>query len=369
MSKLTKEEFSRELNGYWKKLRINFIDIPVLESWIIQILENLVYKNSMGTTVIYVTSYSLSIYLNRLGIDHVYLSPYKDLYSEKMIKEDLLITSKEIGDFLEEMHRVLGKDFRNYDGSLFENAVKKFMVKNYIPNFKDFREYILNDETLRNDFIDSMSITFSSFFRDKEFFKFLRETILPKMKSHYHLNIWSAGCSNGMEAYSIAIILFELGLLDRSYIYATDFNSNILQIGKNAMYSKDVMNEVEKSYKESGGSESINKYFNDCESYVKVKDFIRDKVVFFKHDLTNDGNFNEFNIILCRNVLIYFNDELKKTVLKLFYDSMTDSGYLGLGSSESIHLLNYDDNFIQYKQGFNIYRKSIEGLMEVGRFE
>ncbi len=362
-----KEDFLDALQSYWKKLRITLIDTNLIDDWLVVILKSLQDKNSEDTLKINVTSYNLSLYFNQLQLTHKYLSPYKFELPAK--DNNVILDSSEIDKFLQDVYIDLNKDFRNYEKSVVEKIITGNILQNKLKSFEEYRRIFFDSVDYRNNFIDSMSVTFSSFFRNPSFYAFLRNDVLKKMKNFYSFNLWSAGCSSGMEAFSLAIILYEEGLLNKASIYATDFNENILQIGKNGIYSKKILPEIQKNYKKSGGENSIWDYFEDKGTYIQIKPFIKNKINFFNHDLTNDSVFKEFDIIICRNVFIYFNDELKNKVLNLFYESMKDSGYLGLGSCENVHYYNFTDKFIQYKKGYNIYRKSITGILEVGTIE
>jgi len=159
---------------------------------------------------------------------------------------------------------------------------------------------------------------------------------MPYIESHPSIRVWSAGCSRGDEAYSLAITLDEMGLLDKSIIYATDFNPRVLNEAKNALFSLDEFNEFKTNYQNSGGKLKFERYFTITDDFIQIKEKIRKKVLFFQHNLVTDGSINEFQFICCRNVLIYFDKILQKNVLKNIDTSLSKGGYLILGESETL---------------------------------
>jgi chemotaxis protein methyltransferase CheR len=170
------------------------------------------------------------------------------------------------------------------------------------------------------------------------------------MESYSHIRIWCAGSSKGQEAYSIAIMLAEYGLLERSIIYATDFNGLVLEQAKNGIYSKEEYLQCEENYLLLNNKNPLEKWFEIEENYVIINDEIRRKVHFFQHNLVTDGEINEFHIVFCRNVLIYFNEKLQKKVINLIYSSLVRDGYLILGDSEHI---NGEEKFKRLKNNSN----------------
>lgn len=362
---LCKEDFLSELKGFYDKLNITIIEITVIPLFMIEVL-NVLIKKYGDYVSLGITSRYLSNYLVELNINHKYYKVNDDEYMNVVNNNYTLddIENNKIEKFLERIFTEFGNDFREYNTSSIKKTILKIMKKNRMDNFEIFERLVFEDFNHYKLFIDNMSISVSDFFRDKDFFKMLREDILKNLASHHHFKIWSAGCANGMEPYSIAILLKEYGLLDRCVIYATDFNEDILNIARNGIFSRNVLEKASENYLESGGVKNIRDYFINNQEYFEIDTYIKEKVNFFNHDLTNDATFNEFDLILCRNVLIYFDDPLKKRVLQLFYDSLSNDGYLGLGKSESIHYYR-TDKFIQYKKGHNIYRKNLKGLVRV----
>ncbi|MCD4668429.1 MAG: protein-glutamate O-methyltransferase CheR, partial [Sulfurimonas sp.] len=204
-------------------------------------------------------------------------------------------------------------------------------------NFRKFKQTVLNDAKFFDMLFRAFSLNVSSFFRNPKTFKAIREELLPCIKNFPSIRVWSAGCSSGEEAYSIAIMLDEAGLLNKSQIYATDFNDTILGEAQNGLFSRDEFDKFKDNYIEGGGKESLEKYFTIEDDFVQIKQNIKDHVLFFKHNLVTDASINEFHLIFCRNVLIYFDKKLKKRVFDVIDDSLSQNGFLILGESEVLY--------------------------------
>ncbi|QOY55265.1 hypothetical protein HUE87_03245 [Candidatus Sulfurimonas marisnigri] len=242
----------------------------------------------------------------------------------------------EIEHFLENIFIIYGYDFRYYDRKSLARRIELIMSNYSITNFKEFESLVLDDNNVFTKLLQAFSINVTTFFRNPEVFKQIRKYILPNIEDLSSIRVWCAGCSRGDEPYSIAIMLDEAGLLDKSQIYATDFNGTILNEAKNALFTKSELNEFAQNYIESNGKKKFENWFNIKDEYIEIKEHIREKVLFFKHNLVSDSSINEFHIIFCRNVLIYFDDKLQKTVFDTIYQSLYKNGYLVLGESEVI---------------------------------
>ena len=173
-------------------------------------------------------------------------------------------------------------------------------------------------------------------FRDPEFYKSLRTDILPKLGTYPFIRIWIAGCSTGEEAYSVSIMLKELNLLKKSLIYATDINPVVLEKASTAMFPLSKMKQYSENYIAAGGSENFSQYYSANYSLAKLNDDLKSKIIFSTHNLVSDNSFNEFQLILCRNVLIYFDRDLQVKVFDLFDNSLENLGYIGLGTKETL---------------------------------
>jgi chemotaxis protein methyltransferase CheR len=194
-------------------------------------------------------------------------------------------------------------------------------------------------------------------FRDPSFFVAFRQHVVPLLRTYPFIRIWHAGCSTGQEVYSMAILLDEAGLYHRCRIYATDMNEAVLQRAKQGIYPLDRMQEYTQLYLRAGGTRSFSEYYTAAYDSAIFRNSLKENVVFSLHNLAIDRSFNEFNVILCRNVLIYFNKELQGQVHKLFYESLCSFGVLGLGRQETIRFTPYEAQYEEVSPGDKLYRR------------
>jgi len=275
------------------------------------------------------------------------------------IKQSILsefITDDELKRFLYKIYQMYGYNYSGYTLNHIRRRVQLFYNTVQSKNFMEFENLILNNKSIFKDLFLNISVNITTFYRNPEVFKVLKNDILPKLDSFLDIKIWCAGCSSGEEPYSIAIFLDELGLLDRSIIYATDLNEVILNNAKNGIYSKKNFEHYRKNYYQAGGTESFSSYFDIKDNFVNVKKRIKDRILFFRHNLVQDSKINDFQLIFCRNVVIYFDKELKKNVFNLFNQSLDNFGFLVLGESESLEN-NLDFKTIDKKN--KIYKRNV----------
>jgi chemotaxis protein methyltransferase CheR len=276
------------------------------------------------------------------------------------LKDNLIsidIDDTSLNDFLQKVYDRYGYDFRDYDRKSIVRRVEINMKRVGTHSVNNFFISILQNQELFNSLFSDISINVTSFFRNPETFKIIKDELLPYIDTFSHIKIWSAGCSSGEEVYSLAIMLDELGMLKKSQIYATDFNSAILQEAKNGIYPKRYLKMFENNYIYAGGESNFNNYFEIYDHQIVIKEYLKKRVLFFNHNLATDSEMNEFQLILCRNTLIYFNKELKQRVIKLFDNSLERNCFLVLGETESIQdisqtcLFNYNKKHKIYKKG------------------
>lgn len=247
-------------------------------------------------------------------------------------------------------------DFRLYQRDSVKRRVEQFMIKHRIVDVKTFVVLVIFDKSAFKSLFLDLSINVTEFFRDVEASKKMIEIIKKEHKNCYNIKIWSAGCSSGEEVYSTAIILNELGLLHKSILYSTDFNPIVIEEAKNSIYSIERFNKAKKAYEQLGFKMPLENYFEINTKFVKVKEYVKHNVLFFVHNLEKDSVFNEFDMIECKNVMIYFNEELKQNIFKMFYDSLKFGGHLLLGPSEKLPV-NFEDRFEACDDINKIYRK------------
>ncbi|MEI9944315.1 MAG: protein-glutamate O-methyltransferase CheR [Chitinophagaceae bacterium] len=244
--------------------------------------------------------------------------------------------NKEFKDLLESIRFVYGYDFTDYAEASVKRRIDHFMNSHKIDELEKLGKMILQDEKIFEEFVQEVSVTVTEMFRDPLFYKSLRENVMKRLGTYPFIKVWIAGCATGEEIYSIAIMLQEEGLLNRSVIYATDINQKSLQIAKDAMYAVGNMKAYTSNYQKAGGTKSFSEYYKAKYNSVMFDKSLRQNIVFSPHNLAVDKSFNEFQMIICRNVLIYFNQQLQNKVINLFYESLCPFGFLGLGNKESL---------------------------------
>lgn len=263
----------------------------------------------------------------------------------------------EIRLLLEGIFLKYGYDFREYANAHTKRRLTHRLQLSGLENFAQMQHRVIHDESFFNTLLLDLSINVTEMFRDPGFYKKVRAQLIPVLKTYPFIKIWHAGCAAGQEVYSMSILLEEEKMKHRAQLYATDFNELILKRAKEGIYPIDVMKEYTANYQKAGGKVHFSDYYTADYDHVILKSRLREKVLFSSHNLVTDGVFGEMHLILCRNVLIYFNRDLKNRVIKLFYDSLCSGGYLCLGSKESLKFTDWEDRFERIDPGETIYRK------------
>ena len=251
----------------------------------------------------------------------------------------------ELDLLLEAIFRRYGHDFRNYARASVERRVRQFLPKAGCGTVSEMIPKLLHDEAFFAGFLGQFSIPVTEMFRDPPVYRSIRENVLPLLKTYPFIKVWHAGCASGEEAYSLAIVLKEAGLYDQTTIYATDFNDLILQKAREGIYDLESMKLFTKNYQSSGGKRSLSEYYHAQYGAAVVDQRLGRNITFANHNLATDSVFSETHLILCRNVLIYFNRDLQDRVLELFRDSLIRGGFLCLGSKESIQFSKVGKRF------------------------
>jgi chemotaxis protein methyltransferase CheR len=263
----------------------------------------------------------------------------------------------EIDLLLEAIYRYYGYDFRNYASPFIQRRIRHRVYKEKLTSISALQEKILRDPNFIRDLINDFSINVTEMFRDPSFFKAFRTKVIPLVRDYPDLRIWHVGCSSGEEVYSMAILLHEEGIYEKTRIFATDINASILEKAKKGTFPLDGMQLYTKNYFEAGGKRAFSEYYKAVDDKVFFHSFLQKNVVFAQHNLVTDHSFNEFDIIICRNVLIYFNKDLQNEVHKLFYESLSLSGFLGLGKREGIKFTSYENCYGEIDASEKLYRK------------
>jgi chemotaxis protein methyltransferase CheR len=251
-----------------------------------------------------------------------------------------------------------GYDFRNYARASLMRRIKKFTHDYNLKHISELVPLLIHNQKYLDKLLSYFSITVTEMFRDSSFWISMKDNIIPYLKTFPYLKIWHAGCATGEEVYSMAILLKEEGLLDRTTIFATDMNEIAISKARAGVYNKQNFSVYQKNYLSSIGTKDLENYFIiEKERYV-VKADIKSKITFANHNLVSDVSFGHMNLILCRNVLIYFNRQLQENVFCLFFKSLLENGYLAIGSKETIDFWSDKDKFIDIDKRNKIYQLS-----------
>lgn len=267
------------------------------------------------------------------------------------------LDNAQVISLLEEIYNQYGYDFRNYASASLKRRLRHFMIMNNILTLGDLHERIFHSNECFNNLLLTLSVLITSMFRDPEFFQALRKKVIPLLHTFPFIRVWVAGCSTGEEAYSIAILLSEEGLYHRSIIYATDMNLKVIEMAQKGIFSVPLMERYAKNYAESGGKRAFSEYYTSDSDNAVMHDSLKKNIHFAQHNLVTDSVFNEFNLILCRNVMIYFNHHLQHHTHQLLYQSLAPFCYLALGEKESLLFTPYEHCYVTVDEKEKIYKK------------
>ena len=263
----------------------------------------------------------------------------------------------EIDLLLDGVRRRYGYDFRDYARASLRRRVRKLVVDEGLDTISALQDRVLHDPDCLDRLVLAWTINVTSMFRTPTFFAAFRDQAVPLLRTYPFVRIWVAGCSSGEEVYSLAILLREAGLLDRCRIYATDLNPDVLERARSGIFPLRHMKEYTENYQQAGGERSFSEYYSARYDSAVFDPSLRENVVFSQHNLVTDSSFNEFQAIVCRNVLIYFNRDLQARVLQLFRDSLCNLGILGLGSKETLRATPVDDHYVTLDRTNRLYQK------------
>ncbi|MFT5720026.1 MAG: chemotaxis protein methyltransferase CheR [Motiliproteus sp.] len=259
--------------------------------------------------------------------------------------------------FLEALFNQYGYDFRGYQRDSLERRIRNLTTHFSLGRFCDFQRAVLTDAALFERLCAELTVGVTSFFRHPDQFRLIREEVLPYLASFPVIKLWSAGCSTGEEAYSLAVILDERGLLEQSQLFATDINHYLLALASSGLYPSGPLTTHRENYLASGGPRQFDACLASVGRFLQVDARLQQRILFHRHSLADAGIFNEFQLIICRNVMIYFNAELQRQVLQRFEQSLHADGFLVLGPQDGLSHLAEEQGFVPYKRGSNIYRK------------
>jgi chemotaxis protein methyltransferase CheR len=252
------------------------------------------------------------------------------------MESKLQIGDAEMEALLTEVMDKYGYDFSEYSKASLKRRLNRLMSIDKFPSFAEFRYHVYNHEDYLQRFVQEITVNVTEMFRDPFFYKALREEVLPVLATHPFIKIWHAGCSTGEEVYSMAILLKEANLLDKTLLYATDINPAVLDNLRKGIFPMHHMKQYSENYILSGGKADFSAYYTAKYNWAKFDESLGRKIIVSTHNLVSDSSFNEFQLILCRNVLIYFDKDLQNRVFNLFDASLEKLGYLALGAKESL---------------------------------
>ncbi|SDM43497.1 chemotaxis protein methyltransferase CheR [Catalinimonas alkaloidigena] len=268
------------------------------------------------------------------------------------------VFEQEVEALIFDIYQQYGYDFRGYARASIYRRVRRFLSNQPIASVDLLRQQVYHDPYFFERFLQEITVNVTEMFRDPSFFRALRTDVLPILSTYPFIKIWDAGCSSGEELFSLAILLHEAGLLNRTKIYATDINQKVLRQAKEGIFPASQIAAYTSGYYAAGGKQEFSSYYVSNYGSIKFHSYLLTNVVFYPHNLATDSSFNEFHLILCRNVLIYFSRPLQERVFRLFDESLVDLGYLGLGKKETLALSDIQRHYSPVDKENRIYRKA-----------
>jgi chemotaxis protein methyltransferase CheR len=263
----------------------------------------------------------------------------------------------ELSLLLEGVYRRYGFDFREYAPASLRRRVWRRVQAEGVTTISALQDKLLHDPACMERLLLDLSINVTAMFRDPTFYFTFREKVVPLLRTYPFTRIWVAGCSTGEEVYSLAILLLEAGLYDRTRIYATDINESVLDRARAGVFPLDKMREYTQNYIKAGGQRAFSEYYLAKYDGAQFQRSLVDNVVFAQHNLVSDRSFNEFNVIICRNVMIYFDRALQDRVHRLFYESLVTFGVLALGAKETVRFSPFEDRYEDLDANERLYKK------------
>lgn len=270
------------------------------------------------------------------------------------------IEEMEVDLLLEGIFKRYGYDFRNYARATVFRRIRDFCRQRKLAQVSELIPLVIHNEEVFQALAYHFSIPVTSMFRDPDVYRRIREKLLPVLASYPFIRVWHAGCASGEEVYSLAILLYEADLYSRTQIYATDFNEMALEKAREGIFPIEKVKEYTANYQESGGVNSFSDYYHADYDCIMIKSSLKKNITFANHNLTVDQVFGEMNLILCRNVLIYFNKTLQNRVLQLFDDSLCLGGFLCLGAKENLKFTDAEKSFQVVSNRGKIFKKKLK---------
>jgi chemotaxis protein methyltransferase CheR len=266
------------------------------------------------------------------------------------------ISSEQLNELIDIVKKIHGFDFSDYTEASFKRRLARIMMLKKLE-FYDLKHVLVNDAGFFQEFLEEITVNVTEMFRDPTFYKALKNQVVPYLSTYQHVKVWCAGCSSGEEVYSLAILLNEEKLGKKSFIYGTDINTEVLNEARKGIYSLRKIKSYSENYLFTGLPGSLTDHFTMMYDAATIHSELKQNTLFSVHNLISDTGFNEFQMISCRNVFIYFETELQYKILDLFYKSLCPLGYLCLGNKETIRSDAFRKKFKVINQKENIYQK------------
>jgi len=258
---------------------------------------------------------------------------------------------------LEAVNRYYGYDFRDYDPAAVKRRIRECMLAGRISTISRFQDRLLRQPAFLERFLGGFSSAALSMFSDAAFYRVLRMKVVPYLRTYPFIRVWHVGCSTGEDVYSMAILLQEEGLYQRSRIYATDLSEEAIRQARVGGFRSSLADQYSTNYQKAGGSRSLLEHFNRKGKRMLIEPSLKKNIVFSQHNLATDGSFNEFQVIVCRGILGSFNYRLRERAGKLIYDSLSRFGILALGPGESLDAMPYEDHYALLDEESRLYQK------------
>jgi chemotaxis protein methyltransferase CheR len=271
--------------------------------------------------------------------------------------EDERLLDIELRVLLEAIYLRYHYDFRSYAMSSIRRRVAQAMVRFKVDKISDFQHDLLRDPVLFSEMLQYLTVQVSEMFRDPNYFKAINTQVFPVLATYPSIKIWVAGCSSGEEVWSLAILLKEAGLLERTIIYATDINAEALRKAESGTFDVDRISQFSRNYLAAGGRHSLSDYYTSAYQGAVFDRALKRQIVFADHSLATDAVFSEVHFVSCRNVLIYFNKQLQDRAVGLFHESLVPLGFLGLGSKEALQFGAHQNDFEPFVKEQKVFRK------------
>ena len=264
----------------------------------------------------------------------------------------------EIKLLLDGIYLSYGYDFREYSLSPLRRGLYAAMAREHVSTISAYQDRILHDAACMQRFLGLVGVSVTGMFRDADMMRAVREEVVPILRTYPSTRIWVAGCATGEEAYAFAIVLEEEGVLDRCVVHATDPNEDMLPIARTGSYALDRVRRFDDGYRASGGQGSLSDHYTVAGRSARFDRKLANSITWSRHNLVSDGSFNDFHLVACANVLIYFRESLQVRAHRLLYDSLVRGGFLALGKRESLVYCPDRDHYEQVRDGVNLFRKT-----------